>query len=323
MRPIKNWGMTFSLAALISVGLCACIPAGENIEVDYPDMPPLSKIVKMKPSFTPKSQRYKIAVLTFIDQTEKAGMVTDPIADILTTELFKTLRFDLYDRSDLTQKTLTITDESRKKEMDEDGELVSEKKTLTKEILGDTSDLTSKQYEKVEELVDGILVGYITSFEAGEESGQFEFDYRIVNAPAPPELHMDQLKKLIVFSGTGIVRFTTDPEHKSITFNREDIRVISDSIKIGFAGKYKELSDGNDIRITDLAGYKITINAGTKQNIRQGFAGYVVKPTKVGTFKYMAEFVIVNTFENASIGFITSPKITRGSVSKNAVVKIK
>ncbi len=89
MRSNENRVMTLTLAILISAGLGACVPAGKNVEVEYPDMPPLAKIVKMKPSFTPKSQRYKIAVLTFIDQTEKAGMVTDPIADILTTELFR------------------------------------------------------------------------------------------------------------------------------------------------------------------------------------------------------------------------------------------
>jgi len=325
MRNIKTGMIPFAILAILMMLMTmvcfSCVPAGQNIVSHYPDMPPLSKIMKVDSTFTPKSQRYKIAVLTFIDQTEKAGLVTDPIADILTTELFKNNRFDLYDRSDLTQKTITITDTHHEKEVEPDGEISSEKKTRKVETRGDSSDLTSMQYRNVEKLVDGILIGYITSYEAGKKEGKFEFDYRIVNASAPK--NMAQVKKLIGFSGTGTVNFVTDPEHQSVTFNREDVKVIAETIRKGFAGKYKELSDSNEIRIVDQEGYKITINAGSNQNIGQGFAGYVVKETRLGTFEYLAEFVIVNTFPDASIGFIVSDERTWGSVSKQAIVKIK
>ena len=42
---------------------------------------------------------------TFIDQTGRAQLVVDPIADMLTTELFMVKRFELYDRQDLVEQT--------------------------------------------------------------------------------------------------------------------------------------------------------------------------------------------------------------------------
>ena len=57
-------------------------------------MPPLAEMV-LPPSFlTPRSQRYRIAVHSFVDQTGRAGALTDVAGEVLATSLHARDRFD-------------------------------------------------------------------------------------------------------------------------------------------------------------------------------------------------------------------------------------
>ena len=112
-------------------------------------MPPLAETVDTVPYLIPYSQHYRIGVLTFIDQTNRAEIVTDPIADLLTTSLYQKNRFSLYDRGDLKRQVLE----------------------------------TEIQYSRLRASgrVDGILLGYVTAFELEGSKGSFEADVRLIN----------------------------------------------------------------------------------------------------------------------------------------------
>lgn len=337
---------------LTSLSAARCTAPGENLRVAYSNMPPLANIDQRRATLIPKSQRYKIATLTFIDQTGKASLVTDSIADILTTELFYTKRFDQYDRADLTQdvrtKDPTII---RSKDTEEGDKGAKRVRESTKVVERSESFIppskTAKQYAKVLDSVDGILIGYITSFRTTKEEeqpkrgrrppkrpvidkgkqqeGEFEFDFRIVNGSigTQKKLHAN-LKNLVVFSGSGKVRFKTDATMSSVNVRREDVRKVAAKIKDGFTGDFGRLSKNDQIRITKVEGRKITLSVGENVNMKQGFAGFVVRPIpKLKTYEYLAEFVVINIFEKASIGIVTSPDKYLGNVKVGAIVRIK
>jgi len=309
------WVSKFIIVFVIFRILISCTSAGKNIDIDYPDMPPLIPMEKIGHQIVPISQYYKLAVLTFIDKTGKAGLVADPIADVLTTELFNTKRFALYDRSDFSAeaKKLSVT-----KEETTGGGTKKTTEVIEKGESEIPSEKTKGQWDLVngKEKVDGILIGYITSFDI---KGTFEFDYRIINAYSKGS----EVENIIVFSGTGKVGYKTDEAKKSIDINRSEVRKVAEDIKQRFAGKFDKLSISDEIRVTSVEGPKITLNFGENANLRQGYAGYVVRPTELKTYEYLAVFVIMNTFEGASTAYIVSDKETWGNVKVGSIVKIK
>ena len=94
------------------------------------------------------SYKFRLAVFNFIDQTANAGELVKTIPDILTTSLFKTGRFDIYDRGQLRGKTQNEVEELQR---------------------------SLKQYYQA----DGILQGSITRF--SPESKTMTLDIRVNN----------------------------------------------------------------------------------------------------------------------------------------------
>lgn len=166
-----------------------------------------TKIVSIE---EPQSQKYQLAVLTFIDQTQnpKTESIRYTLADILTSELFITSRFDLLDRADLKQiekipayletkeQEETFREEEyedRTGEEDYEEEEVSKSKKKKKrnrkkkksDFIKTPREVLNKSQQEKDNIVDnhaqldGVLMGYITSIDW--EEGFLYIDYRIVN----------------------------------------------------------------------------------------------------------------------------------------------
>jgi curli biogenesis system outer membrane secretion channel CsgG len=296
-----------ALAPLVLLAAGGCSTAvGTRVEIDRPGMPPLARTVTPPAYLTPHSQRYRIAVLNFRDQTDRADLVTESIADMLTTELYATRRFNLYDRGDVRRQVVTgeggdaahaqvtIQTESSEPKVgetgaDEAGKVVTVDATL------------DEQFNRLRFDVDGILTGYVTAFSIGKDgAGWFNADFRIVNPHT----------KLVVYSDSATVRFATDLDRKTIQLVRDDVRTLAHKIQRSFV----DLSalERQEVRVTDViqdpVGAKIVLNIGAvENNIKQGFAGFVVeKDARTKVEHYIAKFVIVNVFPEASVGVIVS-----------------
>ena len=65
---------------------------------------PISEFVLTRRPFQPRSLKFRLGVLNLIDQTGSGGVLVNTIADVLTTGLYETRRFDLLDRGQLRSR---------------------------------------------------------------------------------------------------------------------------------------------------------------------------------------------------------------------------
>ncbi len=317
-------------AALISIGgsfSLGCVESGIPGTARMIQMPPASQgLLEVTERITPRSQKFKVAVLTFVDQTGKGNLVVDPIADMLTTELFVGGRFELYDRGDLVQE---VAESASATEVVTDGEdKDSVKKTVIKTTSSTRQNKTALQKKKVQTMVDGILLGYITSFEINEPvaapepekgkrgkvvaapvntgpiTGSLHCDFRIVNSWLTQQKvgQGQSLSELVVYSGSAKIGFTTDSERTSVILSREDIQAIAAQIK----DKFTDFSRSK-IGVTAIDGRVITLDVGKQDLVKQGFTGYIVqKDERTHVLKYLAEFTIINVFDTACTAYVVS-----------------
>jgi Fe-S-cluster formation regulator IscX/YfhJ len=153
----------------------SCTHDLQPVRASMQPLPPLSGRLRIATTIVPRSQRFKVAVLTFIDQTGRAQLVVDPIADMLTTELFAVKRFELYDRQDLIEQTharevaenQNVAQAVAASANATDGKKVQIQESATR---GAVDQKTASQYRKVEGKVDGVLLGYITSFKINDST---------------------------------------------------------------------------------------------------------------------------------------------------------
>ncbi len=229
----------------------------------------------------PQSQKYQLAVLTFIDQTQnkKTEAIRYTLADILTSELFITSRFDLLDREDLKQieKIPAYLETKEKEEIyreeenenrleEEDDEEDDEKLNKTKNkkkrnqknrrkdfIKTPREVLNKSQQEKNNILynhksLDGVLMGYITSIDW--EEGFLYIDYRIVNTLGIKNVEdkigksEKDMTKVVDKAKTAEEVEKKSNEIISETYNTaEFIESLRDSIILAGTGKIKLLKD--------------------------------------------------------------------------------
>jgi hypothetical protein len=130
--------------------LCAC-STYVVVPLSPPARPPLVSPGRGRPALNPPPEAYKfrLAVLDFIDQTNSAGDLVRTIPDILTTSLFDTERYDIYDRGQLRERT-------------------------SREAEQMIRDLTSTFR------IDGVLMGSITRF--SPQAQEMTVDIRLINA---------------------------------------------------------------------------------------------------------------------------------------------
>jgi hypothetical protein len=140
-----------------------------------------------------------------------------------------------------------------------------------------------------------------------EGEGEFDVDYRIVNTFAGGDIVAAQtegkvagLKELVIFSDHAKVHFKM--KGGNIELVRKDVSQIADDVK----KKFPQF-DAQTIKVTGLQERQLSLNVGNHMGtgVKQGFTGYVVdKDEKPGTYRYLAEFVIINTFPEASTAFV-------------------
>jgi curli biogenesis system outer membrane secretion channel CsgG len=319
--------VALAFGGLSSLG---CVESGIPGTARMIQMPPTSQsLLEVTARITPRSQKFKVAVLTFVDQTGKGNLVVDPIADMLTTELFAGGRFELYDRGDLVQE---VAESASATEVTTDGEdKDSVKKTVIKTTSSTRQNKTALQKKKVQTMVDGILLGYITSFEINEPAaapepakgkkgkkgksevapvnngpitGSLHCDFRIVNSWLTQQKvgQGQSLSELVVYSGSARIGFTTDAERTSVSLSREDIQAIAAQIK----DKFTDFSRSK-IGVTAIDGRVITLDVGKQDLVKQGFTGYIVqKDERTHVLKYLAEFTIINVFDTACTAYVVS-----------------
>jgi hypothetical protein len=334
-----------SVLALSAGGLSSlgCVESGIPGTARMIRMPPASQgLLEVTPRFTPRSQKFKVAVLTFVDQTGKGGLVVDPIADMLTTELFAGGRFELYDRNDLVQE---VAESASATEVVTDGDdKDSVKKTVIKTTSSTRQNKTKAQKKEIQTKVDGILLGYVTSFEINEPvaaapakgkkgksevapvntgpiTGSLHCDFRIVNSWLTQQKvgQGQSLSELVVYSGSARIGFTTDAERTSVSLSREDIKAIAAQIK----DKFTDFSRSK-IGVTAIDGRVITLDVGKRDLVKQGFTGYIVqKDDRTHVLKYLAEFTVINVFDNACTAYVVSPDeyLANLRIGSQAVIK--
>jgi hypothetical protein len=366
----RTLGTLFALALPLTAA--GCTHYAQPVRVTMQSLPPLSGRVKIETTIVPRSQKFKVAVLTFIDQTGRAQLVVDPIADMLTTELFTVRRFELYDRQDLVEQT-----HARSFERNQEARMTNGNAATTGNAVAAAAaaradsnaaaasaaadQKTAEQKNRSQGKVDGILLGYITSYKTNETevpvaaaaaddpkkkgakadpkaaaappmlsresdgTGEFTLDFRIVNtlnsdrdfhdaeggegAEVHPESHNESLKELVVFGDSAKVRFKM--KGGNIELDRADVSKIAGGIR----EKFPDFSE-RKINVTSRQDRMVSLSAGEKDGVKQGFTGYVVKhDDKTGVNRYLAEFVIINVFKEASTAVVV-PDITTGKEAK-------
>ena len=162
--------------AVLSLGLCGCISyvvVPEPTQLGPVLIAPGTGRKSLRPP--PESYRFNVAVLDFIDQTNSAGDLVRTIPDILTTNLFETQRYDIFDRGQLRDKS-------------------------SKEAEKEIADLKAKFK------IDGVIVGSITRF--SPQTKELTIDIRVINAQS--EGVMFAVQHTVHYTGVLDVRVDRD-----------------------------------------------------------------------------------------------------------------
>lgn len=243
-------------------------------------------ISQARETIIPFSQFTRLAVLNFVDQTGRASSLVETLADILSTELMLTGRFEIHDRGQLRYDDYTqIVNVLQKHE--KHSEIRKEKDLKIQE----TKDLTflKETFSNILDSVDALVIGSITSV----TPNSLGVDIRIVNS-----------QSFTVLYGVS----ATFPYQSGIAYkvDRDTVSIIARNIKDAFPSvsqiKYGKviIQDGNII----------TVSMGKKDGVISGLNIFVVNPQSSTNAAgkelekkdelYLAEAYVVSVFENSS-----------------------
>jgi len=151
------------LVLLLAVGVLGCSPKYVVVNdpvVDTPVLvPPTPPRRALRPP--PSSYKFRIAVLDFTDQTNSAGDLVRTIPDILTTKLFESKRYDIFDRGQLRNKSSREVEQEIR-------------------VLRD------------DHKIDGMLVGSITRF--SPQDHKMSIDVRLINVYSEAVMYASRLE---------------------------------------------------------------------------------------------------------------------------------
>jgi curli biogenesis system outer membrane secretion channel CsgG len=279
------------LAAAVLVAACAELQAPKPAEYPRAFLP----IPPARVTIVPISQFMRVAALNFIDQTGAARQLTETLADMLSTELHKTGRFEVYDRGQLRMFDFAqVVDQCQKTGK---GACGSVETAREKVVVGESGsvreyDLRTKYtLESMNQILgstDAVLICAITSISGGRVS----FDYRLVNSHSFTTM----------VSGVGSVSF--EASGGAMRVARDDMVKIADAIKDALptpmAGKLG--------KVTVQDGTVLTISLGRKDRILAGMNVFVVAPgrgqyqaaDKLVDEMYLAQAYVVSVYDNTS-----------------------
>lgn len=266
MSRAARTGLALAAALAGWVGTTGCETAGRAIEAP-PATPPLAAMV-LPPSFlTPRSRQYRLAVREFVDQTGQAPGPAYSAGEVLVTALHAGNRFELYDIRG--EASVEVSDDE-----------AAPRTTVP----GD--------YRSLQGVVDGVLESSVTGVSADARgNGRIEVDYRVV----------DPYTRMVVSSGSARVGL------QGGGLLRKDVAALARAVSRPFIAPDVLAEYGVEVREVELDGeeVKLTLSAGSDQQLRRGFVGFVYEEDRHARIeRYLAKFVIVNVFPEAAVGVV-------------------
>ncbi|MBS2028848.1 MAG: hypothetical protein JST54_13180 [Deltaproteobacteria bacterium] len=327
-------------ALFVVASLVACTPTATVRKLRVLDDPRVSMDDDAVSTYAPDSKLFRIAVVDFVDQTNNyAGKVEDMFADVLTTELYKTSRFTLYDRNQLKRKNISTSsqqavgvavpanmmqgqvNQNGMPVVSTNGQPVSGSPTVTASSstgrLNDEGQVENEA-QRLRTEVDGVFLGFVTNAEIANDqrSGVYTIDYRIVknvgsgldaaHAAGSHNGATGGASTLVIFADSDRVRFTGNPMqlqaanvNAPIALNRDDLARIADKVRKFFPDL--QVSMFRTARVTDINGRTLSINLGSAE-IKPGFSFFVTTEPDdaTGEFYYKGKFIVRDTFDRAS-----------------------
>jgi len=302
---MMNWRQytleKLKLTALTVVALVAVIGLpGCPKPVDLPEVsvypPPYLPIDPARKTIIPTSQYMKIAVLNFVDQTGKAGDLVESLADVLSTELHQTRRFEIYDRGHLRHYDFTqVLDRCNcagkgpgcdGKGSEGEGACSSSGESAGTDRFDARTSIAAESFDTLRSKTDALLLCAITT----AADGKAVFDYRLVNSQS----------FTVLVAGVGSVNYrgTTDLL-KVIRGGMVDV-----AQKIKKALPTPNTKSYGKVIVQD--GVVLTVSLGQKDGIIPGLNIFVIGArgqggrTSTVDEAYLAQAYVVSVYDNTS-----------------------
>jgi len=278
--------------------------------------PPLLRPKGKRRTINPDSQFFTLAIPNCVDMTGLAKDLRKSLADMLYTQLFKTHRFNLYDRGELVDLDTDWIEKSLKDSFyEEKGVAKKEEGTKTHQTadstqmdkVGASLNLQNYKEKKRNELInpllknaDGLLLIYITSREGKGKAGAISLDYRIVSTSSDD--------KVVLFAGSQQIRYRT-VSSKELSYDRTDISSIAEEIVKVFPNPNTKRKG----QVISIDGDHVVIDIGESLHIIPGLRGYIAYVddsiytsdyVKAQQYAYLAKFQITQVYDKTSIAKI-------------------
>jgi hypothetical protein len=268
------------LSLLVAVGACGggalYTPRDPNLVV-YP--PPALPITPARETIVPLSQFMKVAVLDFSDQSSRLESLRASLADMLSTELYKSGRFEVYDRGQLRHEDFTKIIEACQKSQQACEE--AEKATLA---------LRDADFKAIQSATDAFLLSAITNV----SPGRLTIDYRLVNAQS----------FAVMTAGSAQIGFQEDAS--TVETDRQALVQVAATLR----GSLPTPTAGKLGKVLVQDGRVLTISLGRKDGIIPGMNVFVVGPGRVQMGAdnkpnvideaYLAQAYVVSVYDNTS-----------------------
>jgi len=295
----------------------ACNPV-TFVTPTVPPTPPVPPIVELSSGITPISQLYRVGFLGFVDSTGgQAAPIAAALSDQFMTHLSPIRRFEWVDahrkrvdKPDPNVLPLTIRDAKN-----------------AEWFSGRPADPLSGNYLANYRTVDGVLAGSVTAYRFSGGTGTVEVEVRLVNTAYDHDNLEDPNRKAlqnqVVLSFFHKIRFRMNVKQGIVTLEKADVDKLARQIQNDFVGKYDELSADNKLQINEVNGRSFTFNAGSREQVKPGLVGYVVRVAGAGAYKYLAQFVVTNVEEGTSTAVVISADNTLENVQPQATIILK
>ena len=306
---------------LLSLAAACCLFACNPVTFVTPTVPatpPVPPIVELSSGITPISALYRVGFLGFIDSTGgQAAPIAAVLSDQFMTYLTPIRRFEWVDahkkradKSDANVLPLSIRDSKN-----------------VEWFSGKPGDALSACYMAHYRTLDGVLAGGITAYRFSGGSGTVEVELRLINTAYDHDNLEDprrkELQNSVVVSVFHKIRFRMNVKQGIVTLEKADVDKLARQIQNDFVGKIDELSADNKLQILDVSGRSFTFNAGSREQVKPGLVGYVVRVAGANAYKYLAQFVVTAVEEGTSTAVVISPDNTLENVQPQSTIILK